>query len=160
MKRIKLLMLLAAGLVSIGGRALGDTGTYRILKYEVDLTPHSDGSVAIQYYQKWHVTGGHIPWITVGTPNGNFTITGSGGAVIKAESASEGGWSGVRLDLDGDYREGDTFEASFSIVQRGRMKLYHNLVRRWLRQRAFDQHEILQAEFRIFVSSHSHREDG
>jgi len=119
MKRIKLLMLLAASLVSIGGHALGDTGTYRILKYEVALTPHSDGTVAIQYYQKWLVTGGHIPWITVGTPNGNFTITGSAGAAVRVEPASEGGWSGVRLDLDGDYKPGETFEASFSTVQRG-----------------------------------------
>lgn len=99
--------------------ALGDTGTYRILSYRVRLTPRSDGTVAIDYYQKWIVTGGHIPWITVGTPNRNFEITGYGGAVSRASSASQGGWSGVRLDLDGDYRPGQTFEASFSIVQGG-----------------------------------------
>jgi len=119
MKRL-MLMLLAASLFSMAGRAFaGDTGTYRILNYEVALTPRSDGTVAIQYYQRWLVTGGHIPWITVGTSNGNFTITGSGGAVSRAESAGQGGWNGVRLDLDGDYRSGETFEVSFSIVQRG-----------------------------------------
>ncbi|MCX5752725.1 MAG: hypothetical protein NTW97_03655 [Candidatus Krumholzibacteria bacterium] len=113
------LFLLAAILCAAGGHAFGDTGTYRIVSYRVGLTPHSDGTVAIDYYQKWYVTGGHIPWITVGTPNGNFAITGSGGAVSGAESASESGWSGVRLDLDRDYRPGETFEASFSIVQKG-----------------------------------------
>jgi hypothetical protein len=113
------LLLFAACLLSIGGHAFGDTGTYRIVSYKVGLTPHSDGTVAIDYYQRWLVTGGDIPWITVGTPNRNFTITSTGGAVSGAESASEGGWSGVRLDLDRDYRPGESFEASFSIVQRG-----------------------------------------
>lgn len=119
MKKL-LFMLLAAGLfLACGPAAAGDTGTYRILNYRVALTPHSDGTVAIDYYQKWLVTGGHIPWITVGTPNSNFTIAGSGGAVVGAVSASGGGWSGVRLDLDADYQKGQTFEASFSIVQGG-----------------------------------------
>jgi len=56
----------------------GDTGTYRIVSYRVALTPRSDGTVAIDYYQRWLVTGGHIPWIMVGTPNGNFDIEESG----------------------------------------------------------------------------------
>jgi hypothetical protein len=89
------------------------------VSYRVGLTPHSDGTVAIDYYQKWLVTGGHIPWITVGTPNGNFTIMGSGGAATVVEDASEGGWSGLRIDLDRDYRPDETFEVSVSIVQRG-----------------------------------------
>jgi hypothetical protein len=119
MKRL-IVLFLAAGLFTMAGRALaGDTGTYRISNYEVALTPRSDGTVAVQYYQKWLVTGGHIPWITVGTSNGNFTITGSGGSVSRAESAGQGGWSGARLDLDRDYQSGETFEVSFSIVQKG-----------------------------------------
>ncbi len=120
MKKPMLLMLLWATLLSTGGHAFAeDTGTYRILNYRIGLTPRSDGTVAIDYYQKWLVTGGHIPWITVGTPNDNFAITGSGGPVINAEDASEGSWSGVRLDLDRDYGSGETFEASVSIVQKG-----------------------------------------
>lgn len=118
-------VLLAAGIcaailcAAIGRAVAGDTGTYRIVSYRVALTPRSDGTVAIDYYQRWLVTGGHIPWITVGTPNGNFDIEESGGAVTVAESASSGGWSGVRLDLDRDYRPGESFEVSFSTVQRG-----------------------------------------
>ena len=119
MKRLVLLLLIG-GLVSTLARPLvADTGTYEILSYRVGLTPHSNGTVAIDYYQKWLVTGGHIPWITIGTPNSNFTITGSGGAVVGASSASEGEWSGVRLDLDRDYKPGESFEVSVSIVQAG-----------------------------------------
>jgi len=113
-------LFVMAGLLSMAGQALADdTGTYRILKFTVNLTPHSDGTVAIAYYQRWLVTGGHIPWITVGTSNGNFVIAGRGGAVSVIESANQGGWSGVRLDLDQDYRAGQIFAVSFSIVQRG-----------------------------------------
>jgi hypothetical protein len=118
MKRLAFACLLVC-LFSIPGRSLaGDTGTYRIQSYQVGLTPRSDGAVAIDYYQRWLVTGGHIPWITVGTPNSDFTIVNSRGAVAGIASASEGGWSGVRLDLDRDYRPGETFEVRFSIVQR------------------------------------------
>lgn len=117
--RRPMLVLLLVGLILMAERPLaGDTGTYRILNYRVGLTPHSDGTVAIDYYQKWLVTGGHIPWITVGTPNGSFAITGSKGAVSGAASANQGGWSGVRLDLDQDYQPGQSFEVSFSIAQR------------------------------------------
>jgi hypothetical protein len=113
-------VLVLASLFMTTGRSLaGDTGTYRILSHKVGLTPRSDGTVTIDYYQKWFVTGGHIPWITVGTPNSNFAITSSRGAVAGISSASGGGWSGVRIDLDRDYRHGETFEVGFSIVQRG-----------------------------------------
>ena len=119
MKKLMFLTVLVSLLFAGDHVLAGDTGTYRILSYRVALTPRSDGSVAIDYYQRWLVTGGHIPWITVGTPNSDFTVTGSGGAAVDAAPASGGGWSGVRLALDADYQEGQTFEASFSIVQRG-----------------------------------------
>lgn len=119
MRRNSIAMLLVGMLLGSASTLSGDTGTYRITSYKVGLTPHSDGTVAIDYYQKWLVTGGHIPWITVGAPNSDFTISGRGGAVSVASDASESGWSGVRCDLDADYQSGQTFEASFSIVQRG-----------------------------------------
>jgi hypothetical protein len=118
MRRFVFLLFLAVSLSTAGRCLAGDTGTYRILSYRVGLTPRSDGTVTIDYYQKWLVTGGHIPWITVGTPNSNFTIAGSQGAISRIASASQGGWSGVRLDLDRDYQPGQTFEVRFSIVQR------------------------------------------
>ena len=118
MKRAMIALLLACLVPAGVGLRAGDTGTYRILYYRVDLTPRSDGTVAIDCHQRWLVTGGRIPWITVGTPNSNFVVTGSGGAVVDAFSASEGGWSGVRLDLDRDYGPGEIFQVGFSIVQR------------------------------------------
>lgn len=97
--------------------ATADTGTYEILSYEVTLTPHSDGKVDIDCYQKWRVTGGSIPWITVGLPNSSFAITGSGLAVRGIKPQNEAGWSGVRIDLDRDYQPGQQFEVSFSVSQ-------------------------------------------
>lgn len=98
----------------------GDTGTYKILDYKVRATPHSDGTVDIIYEQKWKVTGGDIPWVTIGTPNSNFEIVSFGKNVSEATDGSEGDWSGVRLDLDEDYQPGDTFEVECAIkIQSG-----------------------------------------
>jgi hypothetical protein len=119
MKRTILTFWFLSLLLTVSVALGGDTGTYRILDYRVSLAPRSDGTVNIQYYQKWLVTGGHIPWITVGTPNDNFTIVGHADAVSQISSASQGGWSGVRLDLNGDYQAGQVFEASFAIIERG-----------------------------------------
>ena len=95
-----------------------DTGTYEILNYTVELTPLTDGSVNMTYYQEWLCTDGHIPWVTVGTANGNFDIISYGDNVESARDDSGGGWYGVYLTLDEDYASGETFAVSFSIVQR------------------------------------------
>jgi hypothetical protein len=106
--------------------AYADTGTYEILNYTVELTPSSDGSVNMTYYQEWLCTGGHIPWVTVGTANGNFDIISTGGNVESARDDSGGGWYGVYLTLDKDYTSGETFAVSFSIVQRDLLKRLPN----------------------------------
>jgi hypothetical protein len=95
-----------------------DTGTYEILNYAVELTPLEDGSVSMAYYQEWLCTGGHIPWVTVGTANSNFDIISTGGNVESAKKDSGGGWQGVYLTLDKDYTSSEKFTISFSIVQR------------------------------------------
>jgi hypothetical protein len=111
--RSALLFCCAAGL------AVADTGTYEIPEYRVTLLPEKDGNTEIAYYQKWRVTGGHIPWITVGTPNANFTVLsdGSRGNIRHVKSACSRNWSGVRIDLDSDYQAGETFEVEFAIRQ-------------------------------------------
>jgi len=103
-----------------------DTGTYEILNYTVELTPSSDGSINMTYYQEWLCTGGHIPWITVGTANNNFDIISTGGNVESARKDSSGGWYGVYLTLDKDYTSGETFAVSFSIVQRNLLERLTN----------------------------------
>ncbi len=103
-----------------------DTGTYEILNYTVELTPLSDGSVNMTYYQEWLCTGGHIPWVTVGTANSNLDIIGYGDNVASARKDSSGGWYGVYLTLDEDYTSGETFTVSFSIVQRNLLERLTN----------------------------------
>jgi hypothetical protein len=103
-----------------------DTGTYEILNYAVELTPLGDGSVNMTYYQEWLCTGGHIPWVTVGTANGSFDIISSGGNVKSARDDSSGGWHGVYLTLDKDYTSGEKFTISFSIIQRNLLERLTN----------------------------------
>jgi hypothetical protein len=110
-------LLISVALLIITTPAFADTGTYRITNYIVTLDPQADSSVNIKYAQTWLVTGGGIPWITVGLPNNNFVITDFGGNVSKAYSASSGGWSGIRLDLDRNYTTGQTFNITFTIKQ-------------------------------------------
>ncbi|SYZ73425.1 conserved exported hypothetical protein [Candidatus Zixiibacteriota bacterium] len=116
----RFVLIFAVGLlfsIIAGPISARDTGTYEILDYRVTLTPSSNGTVRIEYYQKWKVTGGHIPWITVGTSGGDFRIERFGGAATQVSNASQGSWSGVRLDLNQDYREGETFEIDFTLAQ-------------------------------------------
>jgi hypothetical protein len=117
---MKRLMILAAIIVftcSCLSAALafegGDTGTYRILDYKVSLTPHTDGTVGIDYYQKWQVTDGHIPWMTVGVSGSDYSIAGWSKAAKGAAPSGEY----VRIDLDRDYQAGQSFEIAFSISQ-------------------------------------------
>jgi hypothetical protein len=72
----------------------------------------------MEYYQEWLCTGGHIPWVTVGTANSNFDIISTGDNVESATKESGGGWQGVSLTLDEDYTSGEKFTVSFTIVQR------------------------------------------
>lgn len=121
MRRIYLPALLALCVILcstlVYGYESGDTGTYRILDYKVVLTPQADGLVTIDYYQKWLVNSGHIPWITVGVPNPEYQIASFGLAANQASPNNYGGESLVRIDLDRDYQPNQTFEIKFSITQ-------------------------------------------
>jgi hypothetical protein len=120
MKKGLLLFLIAIiFILCISVVAFSDTGTYRILDYRVKLTPRSDGTVEMEYYQKWLVTGGHIPWITIGMANSSYQIDPSKNRgnirIIYAYNSSS--WSGVRIDLDRDYLPNETFEVGFTLIQ-------------------------------------------
>jgi hypothetical protein len=112
--RCILCVIVLAGLAA-PGRA--DTGTYEIPEYRVTLELGTDGLADVTYYQKWRVTGGNIPWITVGMPHRAFAVDTStaGGAVRSIREANKGSWSGVRIDLDRKYLAGDTFEVRFTV---------------------------------------------
>ncbi len=104
----------------------GDTGTYEIQEYNVVLTPHPNGEVEISYMQKWLVTGGDIPWITVGLPNPDFYVQNFSRAAKSVEPANQGDWYGVRVDLDRDYQPQETFQVNFTIIQRELMERANN----------------------------------
>jgi len=120
MKTSLALMILAV--VSILAAPAGgkDTGTYEIIEYRIELEPQADGKVVITYLQTWLVTGGNIPWVTVGTANSDFSLRqGSAkGNVRSIRRQTGGGWSGVRATLDRDYRKGERFEVGFAVTQR------------------------------------------
>jgi hypothetical protein len=94
-----------------------DTGTYRITDYVVTLEPQSSGEVRITCEQKWLVTGGNIPWITVGLPNSHFSVENYGEAAAKAYADNSGSWTGVRIDLDKTYLANETFSIKFTVLQ-------------------------------------------
>jgi hypothetical protein len=125
MRKMKItLVVLISAVICLGiflvpnALASGDTGTYQIQEYNVVLTPHSNGEVEISYMQKWLITGGHIPWVTVGVTNSDFAVRNFGGAAKVVESTNQGGWYGVRIDLDRDYQPQETFQFNFTIIQR------------------------------------------
>jgi hypothetical protein len=95
-----------------------DTGTYRITDYSVTLNPKPNGEVAMDYSQTWLVTGGNIPWVTVGLANANYQIISWGGAAKTVSNGNEGDWYGARVDLNKNYLPNDIFTYNFTIVQR------------------------------------------
>jgi len=98
----------------------GDTGTYRIDDYAYGLPPRER-----QRHRRIPTEmvgdGGHIPWITVVSQQ-RLHRRKHRGAARSLSNASEGGWCGVRIDLDRDYTPGQSFEVWFSIEQSG---LFH-----------------------------------
>jgi hypothetical protein len=121
-KKLKLLFIGASLLLFLAAPAFVsayDTGTYKIIDYRVELTPRSDGRVEIAYYQKWAVTGGHMPWITVGAESSNFVIDRSKnkGNIRTISPNNSTGWQGVKIDLDKDYKPGETFEVGYTLIQ-------------------------------------------
>jgi len=94
-----------------------DTGTYQISNYVVTLEPQSSGQVKMTYEQEWKVTGGNIPWITVGLANSNYSIQSYSEDAARVSSANSGGFTGVRVDLNKDYLPGQTFKVKFVVLQ-------------------------------------------
>lgn len=119
MKPALKILTIAVNLCFFCAALSADTGTYEILDYRVKLTPKPNGSVEIEYYQRWFVTGGNIPWVTVGVPNRNFKIIPYSNKknAARVDERNTDNWSGVYVTLDKKYDPGETFEVSFSIVQ-------------------------------------------
>jgi uncharacterized membrane protein YgcG len=113
-------ILLAVAILALScSMVTADTGTYQILDYRVKLTPKSNGTVEIEYFQRWLVTGGSIPWVTIGLPNSDFSILPNSkkGNVSLVYAANSGNWSGVHIDLDRAYKASEIFEVGFSLIE-------------------------------------------
>jgi len=102
---------------SVLSAAAADTGTYQISNYVVTLEPQSSGQVRMTYQQEWKVLSGHIPWITVGLANSNYTVDSYSEAAARVSAANSGGFTGVRVDLDKDYQPGESFKVQFVVLQ-------------------------------------------
>jgi len=112
-----ILFILLASLL-MATNCVADTGTYRITDYSVTLNPKPNGEVLMDYSQTWLVTGGNIPWVTVGLANANYQIVGWGGAAKTVSNGNEGDWYGARVDLNKNYMPNEKFTYNFTIVQR------------------------------------------
>ena len=112
-----ILFILLASLL-MATNCVADTGTYRITDYSVALNPKPNGEVVMDYSQTWLVTGGNIPWVTVGLANANYQIVGWDGAAKTVSNGNEGDWYGARVDLDKNYLLNEKFTYNFTIIQR------------------------------------------
>lgn len=112
-----ILFILLASLL-MATNCVADTGTYRITDYSVTLDPKPNGEVVMDYSQTWLVTGGNIPWVTVGLANANYQIVGWGGAAKAVSNGNDGSWIGARVDLNKNYLPNEIFTYNFTIIQR------------------------------------------
>jgi hypothetical protein len=114
---LTVILLLLCGFSAVGFAA-GDTGSYEITDYTCMLDPSPSGDVMLTLTQKWLVTGGHIPFVTVGLPNQYFNVVSFSGAAKSVRSDNNGNWYGVYVTLDRDYQPGSSFEFTFNVLQR------------------------------------------
>ena len=130
-----ILFILFASLL-MAANCNADTGTYRIIDYGVTLDPKPNGEVVIDYSQTWLVTGGYIPWVTVGLANANYQIIGWGGAAKTVSNGNDGSWVGARVDLNKNYLPNEKFTYNFTIIQRNlisqRSNGYEDSIHAWM----------------------------
>jgi Zn-finger nucleic acid-binding protein len=103
---------------------LADTGTYVIESQRTDLTVQTNRDVYIEYNVKFRVTGGNIPYVTIGLPTSDFEVINYGGSAISASPKNSYGWSGVYIELDKTYFSGDSFTFNFKVNQKNFVNKY------------------------------------
>jgi len=103
---------------------LADTGTYVIESQRTDLTIQTNRNVYIEYNVKFRVTGGNIPWVTIGLPTSDFEIINYGGSATSVTPKNSYGWSGVYIQLDKTYFGGDSFTFNFKVNQKNFVNKY------------------------------------
>jgi hypothetical protein len=125
MKKVGYILLILFGIIILNCISIqADTGTYHIENQIITLHIQSNRQVVIDYSTKWKVTGGNIPWVTVGLPNSDYTIQTFGGNAQDVKHYDSGGWSGVYVTLDKKYLSGEEFEFNFKVVQNNFVNKY------------------------------------
>ncbi len=128
--RVSLIFILAfASLMSLAPitKVAADTAPDELASYTINIVPQADGTLQMSYMLKNYCAKsdwpGNLPYLQVGVPNENFTISDFGpkdgkNKVVNAESITSGG-SWVQLDFDQNNlpKNGDCFDLYFSIVQ-------------------------------------------
>lgn len=93
--------------------------TDEIESYEITIDLNENAQAEITYYIRWKVLEsdslGPVSWIQVGVANGYCDDVESLNAT--SQYAYYDGGNMVRVDLDREYYEGETFEVSFRVTQ-------------------------------------------
>ena len=92
-----------------------------ISSYEIQVDPRDDGTLDMRFDIQWKVLNdtqeGPLEWVRIGIPNRHVDeIEGLSDSIRRIAYDGSGG-SYVRIDLDRDYRAGETVEMSFAIHQ-------------------------------------------
>jgi hypothetical protein len=127
-----------------------DTGTYTIQSQDYQITIRGDRSAVIDYSTKWTVTGGNIPWVTVGLPTSDFSVTTFGGNAQNVESHNSMGWSGVYVTLDKEYQSGESFEFNFQVVQNNFVSKYGDKASIQFTPVWWDNSEVGSMDIKVF----------
>lgn len=93
-----------------------------IEKYDITVTPRSDGSLDIKYDVVWRAISGSEPlsWVDIGIPNSDAALyTASVSDTVESAEVVEtgGGGSYVRLYFNEEYKGGETVSFAFEINQ-------------------------------------------
>lgn len=93
----------------------------RIDKYEITIDPNKDGTLDMEFNITWTVldssSEGPLSWIKIGIPNKYATnIQGTTQNIEKISYYSDNG-SYIRIDLDREYKAGETLEIGFTYIQ-------------------------------------------
>ena len=128
-KILRFVMLFALVFVFLGGSlpVRADTPADILGSYTIAISPQPDGTLVMNYTLQHYCTysdwPSDTPYLQIGVPNGEFSISDWGlkdgkNKVTNAESITSGG-SFVQLDFDGSNlpKNGDCFDLNFSIVQ-------------------------------------------
>ena len=92
-----------------------------IVNYEVTIDVNEDGTLHMLYHIDWKVldstSEGPLSWVVIGTPNKHLNSVTSNASCIKKIQYTTSKGSGVRIDLDRDYKKDEIVPMEFILEQ-------------------------------------------